>query len=180
MKVYQAIIWFSLLALIGEALVLSEFDFMPLGGSARQGQILGDSTNVVLEDIGSQNYPASYYLEPVVLGATLEPEALSATDTAGAGLSAVTTTEAEISETPVAVAEPIQNSVEANAPSDDPVGQMLEVLNTPSSGESVAGRAQTSAADSRVQMLIDKNKRFYLMNLQKELKDLRAEYEEPQ
>ncbi len=154
MKIYRAIIWISLLLVIVEVLVLSDFEIAPLK-SELTGQVLGVSTDSILEDLANQSFPASYYTTPEAIGDNfLNP--------ATATLS--------VDESAPAMSE----SATAPLPQPEDVDTMVEWLN---GGGSATARpdAPVDVAD-RVPSLINKNKRLYLQTLRREIDQIKAQF----
>lgn len=157
MKIYKAIIWFSMLLIISEGLILTDFDFMSV--DSNQGRVLGQSTDMVLEEVASRNYPASYYTTEVAIDSVLAQDSMNAEPD----------TEATESDNSTDVAE-------SSAPVEtlDDVGTMVQILNTPALGDPLT-QTSTSNSIDKVRSLINKNKRFYLKSLQRELDEIREE-----
>ena len=72
MKIYRMIIWFSVLLMVGEGIILADFDFVPINA---QGQVLGDRTQTILAELERQTFPASYPLpKPKETAVTVETD----------------------------------------------------------------------------------------------------------
>ena len=172
MYIYKVIIWLSLLALIGEGVVLSGLNFIPHNGA--RGAVLGESTAQVLEELAYQRFPASYYSD-------------IASDTDDAGETAEQTS-ANATEQEDAKADAPESANEqsyqpvAPVPADtfsDPRDAFLKILNTPSQYEvsfpPVA--RQKPAGDTGVDTLIKKNERLYRERIIKELNGIKERLE---
>lgn len=140
MQIYKNLIWFSALLIIGEGLVLSGFKFIPI--NAKDSRVLGESTNLWLEGIENQLFPASYYLAPSDDGLQTD-ESLQNQEVNAAA----------------------QND---HAKKSD-LTQMIEFLNVPSDNELSIKTRQGSGDLDAISTLIDKNKRVYLKGIKNEL-----------
>lgn len=166
MKPYRAIIWASFLLIIGEGIILSGFEFVSISGNP--GAVLGDTTNYSLEEIEAAKYPGSYYTPEMI-------ESVSASVV-------VLAEESEETPAPVETAPEILPEKEMRDVSEEQenVDRLVEVLNTPSEGETPQSSRppfdQESQA-SRVEQLMQKNERLYRERLIKELNEVRKDLE---
>ena len=195
---YKAITWFSVLVIIGEGLALSDVKFVSLEVAyTNQGEVLGAATSTQLEALGDTHYPASYLpvVEPItdsqdadsivleeqtsdpadttevekgIVDAVLEP---SAQDT-------ILMQEEIAGETDVVSTEATEGVMEEDVSSTkQEVDEMILFLNgTLGSDE---GEVKNSPVTiDRIKNLINKNKRFYLKDLKKQLEDIQEGLDE--
>lgn len=164
MRVYQAIIWFSVLGIIGEGVILSGFDFVPLNAQG-PGIVLGDTTTRVLEQVTKNQYPATYTIAPLERE---NVEDILANDTARIGAEE---------------GSDLISAEEAASTGDGSVDRMLEALNTQSPADKQAALFSSDPTPintdgPQINNLILKNKRLYRKRLIKELDGIRKDLEE--
>lgn len=162
MKPYRAIIWASFLLIIGEGIILSGFEFVPI--SLNPGAVLGDTTNSALEEIEAVKYPGSYYTPEMI-------ESVSASVVVPAEEGEETTAPSETA-TEILPEEEIREISEEQ----ENVDRLVEVLNTPSLGETPQSSRplfDPESQASRVEQLMQKNERLYRERLIKELDEAR-------
>ena len=145
MYTYKAIIWLSLIAIIGEGIVLSGFDFSPYKNL--HGEVLGERTNQALDNLALTKFPASYYAgvaqSVVVESASSAPQS------------------AEEQNSPIAPDNAPDSSQTSPHSSRD---ALVQLLNTPSQYEIAFPREQTkniAPNDGSVDAIIKKNERLY-------------------
>jgi len=179
MKIYKAIIWFSVLFVIGEALILSGFEFIPPYG-ALQGQILGAKTSQLLTQLEEQLYPASYYNKSFIeqnLKFDIPKTSAKVQEKSNQEKQEIKSQKknqsksADIKQEKV-LGQKIEKKIETV---NQEVDQMINLLNSSVSGDDFYqelndGYQQNQA--NRVNVLINKNKRFYLEKLKKQLNQI--------
>lgn len=188
MKIYHTVFWFSLLFIIGEGLLISDFDIAPIQGETG-GRVLGATTSLTLEEIGRRTYPATYTPdvtaneeeivneEPsqtqVVLQASTTEEEVSSFAQEDANVESEVLVSTEIAGTEIGEDTAEAGEAATNEQQNGEVDDLVELLNTPSAatGGALSSGVSGSFGD-RVKALINKNKRVYLKSLQKQLEEI--------
>jgi len=164
MNIYKTIMWFSVVLILGEGLLLSNFDFVPIKAA---GQVLGETTEVWWEQIASRPYPASYYsgdvAKTLVSGQQEKQDITSPKDKT----TALTENQNK----------PELSELKKDGSQTD-LDQMIEFLNIPSSQDFSLIQPEKSTIDV-VSALINKNKRVYLKGVKKELDQIRQDLGTP-
>lgn len=159
MYIYKAIIWLSLLAIIGEGVVFSGFNFIP--NKDARGEVLGERTDKVLDDLVFTRFPASYYAEAVQ---SVSPELAD---------QILPNTEEQNNATSVAD--------EQSSSSNNSRDALVQILNTPSQYEISFPRERAReplSDDTSVDAIIKKNERLYREQIIKELNTIKDQYKD--
>ncbi|MEK9165963.1 MAG: hypothetical protein AAB525_03880 [Patescibacteria group bacterium] len=154
MQIYKNLIWFSALLIIGEGLVLSGFEFIPI--NAKDSRVLGESTNIWLEGIENQLFPASYYLARSDNSLQTD-DSLQDQENQNQGNNKETAQD-----------EPQETLDQSTKSGQTDLKQMIEFLNVPSDNELSIIKHGSGDLDA-ISTLIDKNKRVYLKGIKNEL-----------
>jgi hypothetical protein len=153
MKIYKTVIWLSIVTILGEGLLLSSFDFIPIKTA---GMVLGESTEAWWEQIASQRFPASYYSGAAAK--TLLPEQKEQDIISSGNETGVLKKNQN---------KPKTNETQKDSPQED-LDKMIKFLNIQSGKNFSLIQPEESAVDV-VSALINKNKRVYLKDIKKEL-----------
>ncbi len=160
MYIYKAIIWLSLIAIIGEWVIFSGLDFVP--NKDASGEVLGERTYQTLDDLAFKRFPASYYAD------AMQSTAPQASDQ-------VPSNPAEKNNASAVVEEPLQ------APANNSRDALVQILNTPSQYEIAFPHEQAidpARDDTSVDAIIKKNERLYREQIIKELNTIKDQYKD--
>jgi hypothetical protein len=164
MKIYQATIWFSVLLILGEVLMLSDLEYVPLS-AIHAPRVLGETTNSVLETASKQLYPASYYTTENLINA----ESNTSTST-----TSTIPIKSEILNTISNSATTTETNQETTSPeTTGELNRMVQFLNSePVVGLEIKKETVSQFNIDKVQSLIYKNKTFYFTEIKKELEKI--------
>ena len=163
-NLYRAIIWSSLLIVLGEGLILARFNFEPIRG----GEVLGENTFAFFDELENSRYPATYYVDLGPNEIDQTSEIIGVSDFAQAQQEVAGDTTAALADQRVVKEEPTQSASKEEVETN----KVMEALK-PNSGIIANKNADTrdynrSSADV-VDALIRKNKRIYHTDIKKAL-----------